>query len=151
MSTEHLSHGQSTNGRPVHQDVSFEKSDVHTSPIIKFLFYLGIGVVFSYLLTFVIYKGLKNYWASTYTPPMPSRVEMGPTLPPEPRLQGMPGHLVDPQEDMRDKLKADSEANNKLAWIDQKAGIAQIPVKDAMQLIVEKGLPAVTPPSAEKK
>ena len=48
-------------------------------------------------------------------------------------------------------MKADSEANNKLAWMDQKAGIAQIPVKDAMQLIVEKGLPAVTPPSAEKK
>jgi hypothetical protein len=151
MSTEHLSHGQPASGRPIHQDVSFEKTDVHTSPIIKFLVYLGIGVVFSYLLTFVIYKGLKNYWASSYTPPMPSRVEAGPTMPPEPRLQGMPGHLVDPQQDMRDKLKADNDANNKFAWIDQKSGIAQIPVKDAMQLIVEKGLPAVAPQSAEKK
>ncbi len=151
MSTEHLSHGQSANGRPVHQDVSFEKTDVHTSPIIKFLVYLGIGVVFSYLLTFGIYKGLKNYWASSYTPPMPSRVEAGPTMPPEPRLQGMPGHLIDPQQDMRDKLKADNDANNKFAWIDRKGGIAQIPVKDAMQLIVEKGLPAVAPQSAEKK
>ena len=97
MSTEHLSHGQRRTAGPFTRDVSFEKSDVHTSPIIKFLFYLGIAVVLSYLLTFGIYKGLKNYWASTYTPPMPSRVEMGPTLPPEPRLQGMPGHLVDPQ------------------------------------------------------
>jgi len=149
MSTEHLSHAG--NGRPVHKDVQFEKTDVRTSPILKFLVYLGILVIFSYVLTLGIYRGLKSYWSSTYTPPLPSRIEAGPTMPPEPRLQGMPGHLTDPQKDLRDKIKADTEENQKLGWIDQKAGIAQIPVSDAMQLIVEKGLPAVTPPLAEKK
>jgi len=151
MSTEHLSHGHAGTGRPVHSDVQFEKTDVRTSPILKFLFYLGILVIFSYVLTLGIYRGLKSYWSSTYTPPLPSRIEAGPTMPPEPRLQGMPGHLTDPQQDLRDKIKADTEENQKLGWIDQKAGIAQIPVSDAMQLIVEKGLPAVTPPPAEKK
>jgi hypothetical protein len=151
MSTEHLSHGQTANGRPVHQDVAFEKTDVRTSPILKFLFYLGILVICSYLLTWGIYRGLKSYWASTYTQPMPSRVQGGPTMPPEPRLQGMPGHMIDPQQDMRNKIKADTDANKKFVWIDQKGGIAQIPVQDAMQLIVEKGLPAVTSPPAEKK
>lgn len=151
MSTEHLSHGQTANGRPVHQDVAFEKTDVRTSPILKFLFYLGVLVVFSYLLTWGVYLGLKKYWASTYAPMMPSRIEAGPTMPPEPRLQGMPGHLTDPQEDLREKLKADRDANDQFAWIDQKSGIAQIPVQDAMQLIVEKGLPAIAPPPAEKK
>jgi hypothetical protein len=151
MSTEHLNHGHATNGRPVHNDVSFEKTDVHTSPILKFLFYLGVMVVLSYLISWGIYLGLKKYWASTYAPMMPSRVEAGPTMPPEPRMQGMPGHLTDPQEDLRQKLKADLDANKQFAWIDQKSGIAQIPVQDAMQLIVEKGLPAVTPPPAEKK
>jgi len=151
MSTEHLRHGQTAHGRPVHQDVAFEKTDVRTSPILKFLFYLGVLVVFSYLLTWGVYLGLKKYWASTYAPMMPSRIEAGPTMPPEPRLQGMPGHLTDPQEDLREKLKADRDANDKFAWIDQKSGIAQIPVQDAMQLIVEKGLPAIAPPPAEKK
>jgi hypothetical protein len=151
MSTEHHSHGQMANGRPIHADVAFEKTDVHTGPILKFLFSLGVLVFFSYLLTLGIYKGLTKYWAGTYTPMVPSRVEAGPTLPPEPRLQGMPGHLDDPQQDMREKVKADNEANRKFAWIDQKAGIVQIPVSDAMQLIVEKGLPAITPAPAEKK
>jgi hypothetical protein len=151
MSTEHLGHGQVQNGRPVHNDVSFEKTDVRTSPILKFLIYLGITIILSYLIAFAVYRGLKSYWASTYTPPLPSRIEAGPTMPPEPRMQGMPGHLTDPQQDLRNKIKADTDANKKLAWIDQKAGIAQIPVNDAMQLIVEKGLPAVTPPPAEKK
>jgi hypothetical protein len=153
MSTVEHSHGHgpAADGRPVHQDVAFEKTDVRSAAILRFLIYLGIGVVLSYVLTFFIYSSLKNYWADSHAPLLPSRVEMGPTLPPEPRMQGMPGHLEDPQQDLRDKIKADTDANDKLGWIDQQAGIAQIPVKDAMQLIVEKGLPAVTSAPAEKK
>jgi hypothetical protein len=151
MSTEQHNHAPGSNGRPVHQDVSFEKTDVRVPPILKFLIGLGIVIIASYVLVLGIYRGLQSYWSSTYPEPMPSRVEAGPTMPPEPRLQGMPGHLVDPQQDLRDKIKADTDANNTLGWVDQKAGIAQIPVNDAMQLIVEKGLPAATPSPAEKK
>jgi len=151
MSTEHHNQGQDANGGPVHADVSFEPRDVRTSLILKFLFYLGVTIVASYILTFGIYRGLKSFWADSYSQPMPSRLEAGPTMPPEPRMQGMPGHLTDPQQDLRDKLKVDTEANKALAWIDRQSGIAQIPVKDAMQLIVEKGLPAVAAPPAEKK
>jgi len=152
MSTEHYQHGQAANGRPVNADVAFEPRDVRTSPILKFLVYLGIVIVLSYGLTYGIYKGLRHYWAETYQPPMPSRAEeVGPTMPPEPRLQGMPGHLIDPQEDYRLKIEADMEANNELHWVDEKAGIAEIPVKDAMQLIVERGIPAITPPEEKKQ
>ncbi|HTZ31884.1 MAG TPA: hypothetical protein VMH31_05480 [Methylomirabilota bacterium] len=150
MSTEHHQHGQAASGRPVHSDVAFEPSDVRTSPILKFLVYLGIVIALSYVLVFGIYKGLKSYWADTHQPPMPSRAEEpGPTMPPEPRLQGVPGHLIDPQEDYRLKVETDRKANDTLQWVDEKAGIAEIPVKDAMQLIVEKGFPAITP--EEKK
>ena len=67
MGTEHLSHGQTQNGRPVHKDVSFEKTDVRTSPILKFLVYLGIGVILSYIIAFGVYRGLKSYWTN-YAP-----------------------------------------------------------------------------------
>jgi hypothetical protein len=149
--TEQHTHGQTTNGRPVHSDVSYEAQDVRTSPILKFLIYLGITIVISYIVSLGIYRGLKTFWSDSYAPPLPSRMEAGPTMPPEPRLQAMPGHISDPQQDLRDKIKADTEANNKLGWVDEKAGIAEIPVSNAMQLIVEKGLPAVAPPPAEKK
>jgi len=65
-------------------------------------------------------------------------------------MQGMPGHLTDPQHDMREKVEADTKANNELGWVDKNAGIAQIPVKDAMKLIVEKGMPAVGAPTEKK-
>jgi hypothetical protein len=149
MSTEHHNHGQTSGERPQHADVSFEATDVRSSPIFKFLTYLGITVIASFILSIGIYKGLKNYWTSSYEAPAPMR-DAGPHFPPEPRMQGMPGHLTDPQHDMREKVEADTKANNELGWVDKNAGIAQIPVKDAMKLIVEKGLPAVSAP-AEKK
>ena len=58
--------------------------------------------------------------------------------------------MTDPQLDMRTKVEADTKANNELGWADKNAGIAQIPVKDAMKIIVEKGLPAISAP-VEKK
>ena len=73
------------------------------------------------------------------------------TMPPEPRLQGMPGHMTDPQQDWRNMLSKANAENNELGWVDQKAGIARIPVADAMDLIVEKGLPPVPAMPAEKK
>jgi len=45
----------------------------------------------------------------------------------------------------------DAEANEKAGWLDQNAGIAQIPVADAMKIIAEKGLPAAAVAPAEKK
>jgi hypothetical protein len=149
MSNEHHDHGQTNDERPQHADVSFEPTDVRSSPIFQFLIYLGITVIASFILSVGIYKGLKNYWTNSYDAPAPSR-EAGPRFPPEPRMQGMPGHLTDPQHDMREKVEADTKANNELGWVDKNAGIAQIPVKDAMKLIVEKGLPAAGAP-AEKK
>ena len=136
---------------PLHDDVSFEVKDVKPSPIYKFLTILGIAVVLSYALSLVVYRGLTSYWEATYTEAPPSRAGMPPTMPPEPRLQGMPGHMTDPQQDWRNMVKTASDENNELGWVDRKAGVARIPVKDAMELIVAKGLPPVPAMPAEKK
>ena len=87
------------------------------------------------------------------TPPPAVRQEMGTAydaLPPEPRLQGVPGHPEDPQADLRNKIAADEKANETTGWIDQNTGVAQIPVSEAMKIIAEKGLPGASA-AAEKK
>jgi len=38
-----------------------------------------------------------------------------------------------------------------LEWIDKSSGVAQIPVKDAMKIIAEKGLAAAPAPPVKKK
>jgi hypothetical protein len=151
MSTDPRKHGDAEMRVPVHHDVSYEPQDVRVTPILKFMIYLGIGTVLSFVIALFVYRTLTSYFADTYTPPPPSRTGQGPTMPPEPRLQGMPGHMMDPQQDWRDTVKAANAANNELKWIDKKSGITQIPVKDAMELIVQKGLPVLPAMPAEKK
>jgi hypothetical protein len=149
MSTE-----SNTGQEPRNTDVSFEERDVNAGTIYGYLFALGLAVVASLLICIYILRFTLNYAASTDAPPPPSREALGKDyrmMPPEPRLQGVPGHQTDPQADLRKKIQEDSEANEKLEWIDKAGGIAQIPVKDAMKIIAEKGLPAGPAPVAEKK
>jgi hypothetical protein len=154
MSTESHKKSHDAGQVPRHADVSFEARDVKAGTIYGYLFALGLAVVASLAVCVYVLRFTMNFAASSDTPPPPSREALGPgyrALPPEPRLQGVPGHGSDPQQDLRDKLKTDTEANEKFDWIDKNSGIAQIPVKDAMKIIAEKGLPAVSVPPAEKK
>jgi len=156
MSTEmpDTAHGAAhgPGGEPRNADVSFEKADVQATTIYWYLGALAISVVLSYVVCVFVLRLTTKMAVDYDTPPPMIRQEMGSAyeaLPPEPRLQGVPGHGSDPQFDLREKNRLDTEANEKIGWVDQNAGIAQIPVKDAMKIIAEKGLPAVPP--AEKK
>jgi hypothetical protein len=150
MSTESQNPGQ----EPRHTDVSFEERDIKTGSIYGYLVAMAIAVLASMLICIYILRFTLKYADSTDTPPPPSREALGKdyrALPPEPRLQGVPGHQTDPQADLRAKNREDSEANEKLEWIDRSSGIVQIPVKDAMKIIAEKGLPAAPATAVEKK
>jgi hypothetical protein len=151
MSTETHNSGHAAGQLPRNDDVTFEQSDIRTRGILVSLVYLAIAVIVSFAACIYILKYTANSVAESDAPPPPVRQGTSPALPPEPRLQGLPGHTSDPQQDLRDKIEEDTRANEKTAWIDEKAGIAQIPVKDAMKLIAEKGLPAPPAAPATKK
>ena len=147
MTTETHNTGQ----EPRHTDVSFEERDIKASTIYGYLLAMGVAVVASMLICVYILRFTLNFAASSDTPPPPSREAHQRELPPEPRLQGVPGHQTDPQADLRKKIRDDSEANEKLEWIDRSSGVAQIPVKDAMKIVAERGLSAPPAPVVEKK
>lgn len=153
MNTESHKPAQSAGGEPRHSDVSFEERDIKAGTIYWYLFALGLATAAALVICIFILRFTTNLAASSQPAPPPSREAQSKDsrLPPEPRLQGVPGHENDPQKDLREKLKADQDANEKLEWLDKNAGIAQIPVKDAMKIIAEKGLPAVSAPPTEKK
>lgn len=154
MSTESHNSAPNAGALPEHDSVAFEKRDVKARTIYVYLTVLAIAVILSYVVCVFILRATTKFAVESDTPPPPVREEMGKdylTMPPEPRLQGVPGHGTDAQYDLREKLREDREANEKAGWIDQSAGIAQIPVEDAMKIIAEKGLPAASMPPAEKK
>jgi len=151
MSTKHHNAGQAGEQPPTHSDVKFEAADINTRTILLYLFYLALAVAASFFVSIYIFRFTTKLAAESDTAPPPVRRGIGPTMPPEPRLQGMPGHTTDPQQDLRNKISADEAANERLGWMDQSTGIAQIPVEEAMKLIVSKGLPALPAPPAGKK
>ena len=154
MNSEAHRAAEHAGGEPRHADVSFEAKDVQASTIYKYLFGLAVAVILSYIVCIFVLRLTTSVAVQSDAPPPPVRQEMGKDfqmMPPEPRLQGVPGHGNDPQADLREKVRQDNEANNTTSWIDQNAGIAQIPVKDAMKLIAEKGLPAVSAPQPAQK
>lgn len=154
MSTESHKSAPNAGALPENDTVAFETSDVKARTIYSYLAALGAAVILSYVVSVFILRVTTRIAVESDTPPPPVREEMGKdyvTLPPEPRLQGVPGHRTDPQNDLREKIQEDSQADEKAGWIDQNAGIAEIPVEDAMKIIAEKGLPSASTPSAEKK
>src|SRR6266705_166120 len=98
MSTESHNTGQ----EPRHTDVSFEERDIKASTIYGYLFALGVAVVAAAVICVYILRFTTNFMSSFDTPPPPSRAALGKDyrmMPPEPRLQGVPGHESDPQAD----------------------------------------------------
>lgn len=151
MSTEHHKGISQGDGAPHHSNVSFEERDINVGTIYWYLVALGLATVAALIICIFILHITSNLAASSDTPPPPARKALSKDYPPEPRLQGVPGHVTDPQKDLRYKLKDDIEANEKLQWLDKNAGIAQIPVEDAVKIVAEKGLPSFSAPSAERK
>jgi hypothetical protein len=154
MSSKPRKTSRESGAEPLHDTVSFEQRDVKPTSIYGYLIALAIAVILSYGVCIFVLRATTKIAARSDTPPPPIRMEMGKDyreLPPEPRLQGVPGHGSDAQFDLRQKIRQDTEANEKSGWVDQDSGIAQIPVKDAMRIIAEKGWPGASPAVAEKK
>jgi hypothetical protein len=150
--------GHDSNGTPVHSDVTFESRDIDIGTIGRYLVYLAITIVIALVICVPVLKVLTKYVAEQDTPmpavraAMTQRQRDEQQLPPQPRLQGVPGSTNDPQQDLRDKIERDIKANDTFAWVDKDKGIAQIPVADAMKIIAEKGaVPAAPAAVAEKK
>jgi len=155
MSTD--PHKSSVGGLPENNDVSFETRDISISSVLWSLFYLAVTVVVSLAICVFFFKLATNYAASHDTPrpivrqQMSAEDEKRMTMPEGPLLQGVPISPTEPQQEHRDKVAADNAENERYGWVDEKAGVARISVKDAMKIIAEKGLPNFPAPPAEKK
>jgi hypothetical protein len=159
MSTEHhdalhgVSRGavQGNNGEPIHDTVAFEPRDVQVRTIYWYLFSLAIATILSFAVAGVFQRVSEKVILDSEPPPLPMRKmmteqqKMQNMYPPEPRLQGVPGHESDAQFDWREKRDADNRANEQLRWIDRNSGIVQIPVSEAMKLVVANGVHGIGP------
>jgi hypothetical protein len=131
--------------------VEFEKKDVCVPALLKIGLALLAMVLLSAFIARRTFITLVTHQPVYQEQLSPLRIGNPEPLPPEPRLQGAPGHPMFGPEELR-RLRADAQARlSSYGWVDQSAGIAHIPIDRAIDIIAENGLPEVSAPSAPLK
>jgi hypothetical protein len=131
-------------GEPaIHADVAYEPRDVEASRVLIFGVALALTIVAAGGVVWWALHELSASQARSEPPVSPLRVGAPRQLPPEPRLQGIPGHAVAAPEELREMQDSANAALNSYGWVDQKAEIARIPIEEAMKRLAAQGLPAV--------
>jgi hypothetical protein len=125
----------------------YETRDTNTGAILNFLVILAIVLVLSGLTCWGIFKYFSANVAdrpATDSPFADTR-----QLPMGPQLQ------VYPREDWTTFRKSQEDSLHEYSWENRSAGIARVPIEEAMELLVKKGLPVQnapqTQPADEKK
>jgi hypothetical protein len=116
-------------------DVVHEESDVNVAAILRYG--LGLAVVALVAHVFLWWLlgvyGRQNERAQTQVYPMAAGQQD--RRPPLPRLQDNPQQEL---QQLREKQKALLDG---YGWVNKEAGVARIPIEEAMKLVVERGLP----------
>jgi len=121
--------------------VDFEKRDIQPGTIVRAAIAVAVVAVVAALAVLGLLKffGESAREAEPLQGPL-ARQEQG-RVPPGPRLQEQPFKDVK-------QLHAEEQAIlSSAAWLDSKAGIARIPVDEAMKMVAAKGLPSWPMPS----
>jgi len=122
-----------------------EPNTVNIPGVVKFLVWLSVAVMVVGLLMWGLLHYFDHRKAQEAPPPSPLAPEV--KLPPEPRLQGAPGSVSSPAEDIRRFREQEDQTLDSYGWIDERSGVIRIPIEQAKKLIVQGGV-SVTQPSA---
>jgi len=78
-------------------------------------------------------------------PELPPLARSSRELPPEPRLQALP------RKDLAEVLDRQQRILTSYGWVDEKAGIARIPIERAIEIVATRGVPPRSRPAAPEK
>jgi hypothetical protein len=120
---------------PDNVDVVHEESDVNVGAIIRYGIGLVVVAAVVHLLLWWLLGTYERQNERTQTQVYPLAAGQQERLPPFPRFQQNPQQEL---QELRAKQKALLEG---YGWVNKEAGVARIPIEDAMKMVVERGLP----------
>jgi hypothetical protein len=112
----------------------YEDRDIRLSAIVKFTIYIVLFTIATFWGARVMLQRLVARLGEQETGLSPFAQER--VLPPEPRL------LPDEQRTLEAQRAAERELLETYGWVDEAHGVVRIPVERAMELVLERGLPA---------
>jgi hypothetical protein len=135
---ENRQHGSPRPGLPdlSNPENRFDHGDVNYKAISKFAIGLIITAIFSIGLVLGIFQYLLHREGGVPASRIESPAQDARQLPPAPFLE------VTPSEDEVQMRAAENRILTHYSWLDQDNGIVRLPIDRAMDLIVQRGLPA---------
>lgn len=142
--------------RAHHGEGEYEHQDLSSASIFAFLISLIVlGVLIQFVIsgTLHLFESYNRKHQPRQNPLVQGQTETRAVTPgtieqfPQPRLEGSE------RLELHDFREKEAQTLNSYGWVDQSGGVARIPIEQAMQLIVERGLPTkpragTVPPSA---
>lgn len=114
-----------------------ERNTVSARGVVRFLVALAVSLVVISAVVWGIFRLLARDAKSEDRPLSPAVASSMARLPPHPRLEDRPLAL-------RTELNAQEKARlSGYGWVDKNAGAVHIPIERAMDLLVQRGMPAV--------
>jgi hypothetical protein len=111
----------------------YERRDASPASLLKF----GAGLLLILVFSLFGMKWMFFYFAKVQQlGPPASPFENARVLPPEPRLQ------VHPKADLEKYRESEIQILTTYGWVDKQNGVVRIPIDRAMDLLLERGLPA---------
>ena len=132
-------HGDNT-AKMTNPGVSHERRDVNTRGVLIF----GVALLACTVVIYLVLWGLLRHFEGrterleAKAPPLARERQQAP---PEPRLQGAPGHENSPAMDIEKFRAQEDQLLNSYGWVDSKGGAVRMPIEDAKKLLLQRGLP----------
>ena len=121
---------------PDNADVVHEESDVNVGAILRYGVGLAVIAVIVHLFLWWLLGIYERQHERAQTQVYPMAAGQQDRLPPSPRFQ------ENPQQELQDLRAKQRGLLEGYGWVSKEAGIARIPIEDAMKMVVERGLPA---------
>jgi hypothetical protein len=125
----------------VSETPGYETRDTNTGAILNFLVILAVVLVVSGLICWGMFKIFSTHAVdqpATDSPFADSR-----QLPMGPQLQ------VNSREDWTNFRKSQEDALHEYSWENRSTGTVRVPIEEAMELLVKKGLPVQNAPQTQ--
>lgn len=121
------------NQPPPHGADGYEHKDANVRSLYKY------GLTLAIMIAIVMVAMDRTYWflakIESLGPPA-SPFQNVRVLPPQPRLQVQPGF------ELKSYCEMEQQQLSTYGWVDHHNGVVRIPVEQAMEMVLQKGLPA---------
>ena len=141
----------------VNLETHHEKSDVNVRALLIFLVVFILFAIVTHILLYFMFRFFVRIENGRTNDPLTAiHRPAGADVPVEPRLQPFPnrdheGGVIAPNAntpvtDMNDMRANEQKAQTTYGWVDQQKGVVRMPIEQAKQLLLQRGLPLTRRP-----